>query len=153
GITSSRDQGCTWVQSTGEIQLRSTSYVVADPVERSRAWATTDQGIAATTPWNALFRTDDDGVTWTPPSADIQVDEYLRGVAISNDGKRIYVTGTPHGDMGGGPTVLHVSRDGGASWTTSPIPWQQCDTSMPPMMCFTPDRLVPVAVDPNDADT
>src|SRR5262245_52971036 len=50
GITSSTDRGCTWVQSTGEIQLRSTSLVVADPVEPSRAWATTDQGTSMATP-------------------------------------------------------------------------------------------------------
>ena len=45
GMTSSRDSGCTWVPSTGEIALRPTSWVVADPAVPGRAFATTDAGV------------------------------------------------------------------------------------------------------------
>jgi hypothetical protein len=148
GIRSSRDGGCTWVSSSGEIQQRATSQVVADPVVAARAWATTESGPGALAPWNALFRTDDAGLTWT---AVTQADEYFRGVAISPDGQRVYATGLPRAGTDP-PTVLHVSRDGGHSFTTVAIPFQQCDAASPPL-CFHPLRLEPIAIDPGDLDT
>jgi len=148
GIRSSRDGGCTWVSSTGEIQQRATSQVVADPVVAARAWATSEGVAGKLGPWNALFRTDDAGLTWT---AVTQADEYFRGVALSPDGQRIYATGTPR--TGADPaTVLHVSRDGGQSFTTVAVAYQQCDSGAPPL-CFHPQRLEPIAVDPGDLET
>src|SRR5262249_6844181 len=44
GLTTSRDGGCSWSAAIGEIATRSTSRVVADPVEPARAWATTNAG-------------------------------------------------------------------------------------------------------------
>ena len=85
--TSSRDGGCTWVAATGELAGRFTSGLAADPVDGKRAWVATNDG-ASTKPWNGVFTTTDDGLTWTPT---LQVDEYLDGVAVSPDGTTLYV--------------------------------------------------------------
>ena len=154
GVTSSRDGGCTWVASTGEIAKRSTSAVLGDPADPKRAWATTDAGSDA--PWNALFSTTDGGLTWTPV---LMADEYLRGVAISPDGMRVYTTGSARAQTmssdgdggaisdGGAPdaaVLLHVSPDGGKSWSALPIRYT--------LENFAPTRIVPIAVDPTDSN-
>ncbi len=113
GVTSSRDGGCTWVAATGEIASRTTVGLVADPANEKRAWAVTSEGKHV--PWNALFRTDDDGVTWTPA---MQADEYLTGPALSPDGRTIYVVGVART---GSALTLHVSQNGGMSFTDSPL--------------------------------
>lgn len=146
GITSSRDAGCTWLAATGDIALRATTTVVGDPVAPARAWATTDSPTSVA-PWNALFRTDDGGRSW---QAALQLDEYLRGVALSPDGQRIYVTGVPR-ESPSGPTTLHLSRDGGASFQAVVLAWQQCEGTPP--TCFNPPGIEPLAVDPGDVDT
>lgn len=119
GITSSRDGGCTWIASTGEIAKRATSGVVADPADGKRAWATTNQANnqANDVPWNALFVTSDDGQSWTPT---LMADEYLREPAISRDGQTIYVIGVGR-PMGSQTLTLHASRDGGKSFTSAPL--------------------------------
>ena len=136
GITSSRDGGCTWVAATGEIATRSTAGLVADPSDGKRAWAATDQGASA--PWNALFTTADDGLTWTPV---MQADEYLKGPAISADGQTIYLTGLSR-PAGARVVTLHVSRDGGKSFTDTPI---QFSVDGAPQT-----TIEPLAVDPRD---
>src|SRR5262249_45990177 len=93
GIDSSRDGGCTWGAATGEIATLPTSTVVADPVDGKRAWATTEGSIPSdggVLPHGALFTTPDDGVTWTKV---LEADEYFNGVALSTDGKTLYVVG------------------------------------------------------------
>jgi hypothetical protein len=153
GITSSRDGGCTWISSTGELAKRSTSGVAIDPADPARAMATTDDGDA---PWNALFVTGDRGLSWQPT---VQVDEALRGLAVSPDGRDVYVTGWPRSpgaaipDAGGADAgdpdagiapvlrpVLHVSHDGGAHFQDFPVEWR--------LDGLLPIRLVPLAVDP-----
>jgi hypothetical protein len=134
GITSSSDGGCTWVSATGEIAARSTSSVVADPADGKRAWATSDSGTMQ--PWNALFTTVDDGLTWTPV---LKVDEILRGVALSSDGKTLYVVGVPRAN-GPQTPILHVSTDGGMSFTDHPIQYT--------LKGIATTQIVPIAVDP-----
>ncbi len=141
GVTSSRDGGCTWVGATGELAKRFASAVVADPVDGKRAWATTGEGSAV--PWNALFTTTDDGVTWTPV---LQEDEYLRGVALSSDGQTLYVTGAARA-MGPVTVNLHVSTDGGKNFTDSPLDYQ-FDVGDGGLL--TPSQVEPIAVDPAD---
>src|SRR5579883_1037531 len=139
GLTSSRDGGCTWIESTGDIASRSTSAVVADPVDGKRAWATTNEGASA--PWNALFTTPDDGLTWTPV---LMGDEFFRSPVLSSDGKTIYVAGTSR--AAGAPSVtLHVSKDGGATFASVPIAFSLNGAAQ--------SDLEPLAVDPSDPGT
>jgi len=144
GVTTSTDGGCTWRSAGGEIAARTTSAVVADPVDGKRAWATTAEGSDA--PWNGLFVTADDGATWT---AALQADEYLRGVALSSDGQVVYATGASRAQ--GVPTLtLHLSKDGGKTFASSPLAWQ---FAVPDGGAFTPSQIAPIAVDPQTPST
>ena len=81
-------------------------------------------------------------MTWTPT---LMADEYLRGVAISPDGQRIYVTGAPRAVGAMNQPALHVSKDGGKGWSSVHFNYQ--------LAGFTPSHIVALAVDPNDVDT
>jgi MYXO-CTERM domain-containing protein len=118
GVTSSRDGGCTWVAATSaDLATRRPSTVVADPVDPKGAWTSTYGSLDK--PWEALFHTTDDGLTWTPV---LMADEDLRGVALSADGATIYVIGFSRRTDGGAPMpTLHVSRDRGATFTATPL--------------------------------
>ena len=144
GVTSSRDGGCTWITATGDISTRHVTSFFADPVEPQRVWAATGEG--GDVPWNALYTTTDDGLSWMPV---IEKDEYLYGVVVSGDGMTIYLTGTPRPNADAGvtgipPTVLHVSRDRGMTFTDHaidfPLDGQQA-------------VVAPLAIDPADAGT
>lgn len=134
GVVSSRDGGCTWTPADGEIALRPTSVVVADPAAAREAWAVSYSSEA---PWNAVFRTADDGVTWT---ALFQADVNFNGLAISADGTTLYATGQER--AGGQRLVVYVSQDRGQSF-------------QPVYPSYTLDGQVPrelrvLAVDPAD---
>jgi hypothetical protein len=109
GVLSSRDGGCTWVPAVGEIAVRPSAQVVADPVSATTAWAVTYDSQSA---YNALYRTDDDGKTWVPT---LQEDAYLNSVAISADGQTIYVGGV---ERQGGAPVLYLSRSRGQTFSS-----------------------------------
>jgi hypothetical protein len=149
GVQSSRDGGCTWVAATGELADSETSTVVADPVDPKRAWATAfgsvlnDAGMS--TPQGALFTTPDDGVTWTKVLA---ADEYFNGVALSSDGKHLYVVGWTYTTMAN--LFVHVSHDGGMTWNESPVTYAFTYTTDGGTMTMNPSQVEPSAVDPAD---
>jgi hypothetical protein len=137
GVTVSRDGGCTWVSSTGELAARATPQVVADPVEPQRAWAVTSAG--SPTPWNALFSTVDSGATWTPVW---MTDERLQGVQLSPDGQTIYVSALAAAPDGGlSQPRLHVSRDRGTTFSAGAVDL---------LLAGVAPTLVPLGVDPAD---
>jgi hypothetical protein len=135
GVISSRDQGCTWTPATGEIATRPTAAVAADPVLPGTAWAVTYSSQA---PWNAVWKTSDDGATWTDA---VQADVYFNSLALSADGQTIYAGGVERG--AGGRPVIYLSQNGGGTWT-SVAPTYTLDGA-------TPTLLRVLAVDPTDA--
>jgi hypothetical protein len=121
------------VPSSGELALRPTAQVVADPIDPHAAWAVT---YASQSDDNALYRTGDDGLTWSPI---FRTDAYLNSVAVSGDGQTLYVGGVER--VGAAP-VLYLSHDRGQSFSRI-TPAYRLD-GMPPV------TLRVLSVDPAD---
>jgi hypothetical protein len=117
GITISRDNGCTWADATSGVNMLELVDLKADPV-RARAWA-----LAANSnddPDNGIWTSDDTGLTWQRP---YPMPDYLpTGLAISDDGMTIIVGSVTNGSPR--TAVLHVSTDGGMSFTPQPLTYQ-----------------------------
>ena len=102
GVSYSRDYGATWALSNSLDSM----FQWLDP----NATTSTGLGLAIDTSQAQLWRTANSGSSWsrvtTVPNV---VGEKFWGVTSSNDGKRIYLSGSVN---------LYRSLDSGATWTT-----------------------------------
>lgn len=130
GLSLSRDEGCTWQAAPGEISERDVAALLPDPATPARVWVTTvdPQSAQAT-----LWRSDDAARSWVR-GPDLP-GQGQRGIAVSPDGKRVYLTGLSAGTPPA--PVLHMSKDGGARFSTQVV------TPSPPAL-----PSVPAGVDP-----
>ena len=108
GVRRSPDDGCSWERPTNALSGLPTAMVTADPVLPSTVWALT---YSATAPSNGLWRSDDDGKTF---AVAFSADEYFDSMAISSDGKTLWLGATMRT---GNAAVIHVSHDGGVSFS------------------------------------
>jgi hypothetical protein len=100
----STDNGATW---TGRGELESSGYATeVYPVSATTAWRVGDRA--------SLYRTAD-GVHWTAVATS-SVDAFA-GVAAMDESAAAYLDPDAHG-----VTRLHVTFDGGATWTAVPMP-------------------------------
>ncbi len=92
-------------------------------------------------PGNALYRSTDAGATWTAISGHgLPTETWGRtGIAVSSDGRRVYVTIDAKGQAG-----LYRSDDGGDSWTLA---------SSDPRLTSRAWYFNSIAIDPENPDT
>jgi hypothetical protein len=109
GVRRSADGGCSWEKPSGA-PAGPTAMVVADPIAPMTLWTAT---YSPTLPSNSLYRSDDDGVTWTPVFSG---DENFDSIAVSSDGQNIWL-GTTSRQPPNAP-IVHISHDRGVSFST-----------------------------------
>lgn len=118
GVSYSRDAGATWALSNSLDSI----FQWLDP----NATATTGLGLAVDADTQTqLWRTANSGSTWTKVTTVPGVSgEKFWGVTSSNDGKRIYLSGSRN---------LYRSIDSGLSWTTVDVGGQSANNSNGPI--------------------
>lgn len=127
GLDVSRDAGCTWGEVTGEIATRRLTDVATDPADGAVAYAASaDSGEpladgGAGPADNAVWVTRDAGASFTRLAGLAQdAARFFHSVRVApSDARTIYVASTqPAPDY---QPALHVSTDGGETFTRHPI--------------------------------
>lgn len=127
GFYLSRDAGATWtvlpvpgLQAYSSVNMGPTrvTQILFDPLVADRLWATVEIG--------GIFRSDDNGVTWTS-CVDGLVSTDVHGIAVMRDdaGGHLALATTNRG--------LHRSEDHGRTWTFQSLdaPWQYTRAVVP----------------------
>ena len=123
GLSVSRDFGCEWT-TPPEIQGKNVKDVSVQADDPSKAVLVTSNGSANLIFTNQVYKTVDDGVTWTKLGPDLPTDlvTHTLDVAPSNP-SRVYVTASLYSPDGGADTgrLLQLSAAGDA-WEAVTIP-------------------------------
>jgi photosystem II stability/assembly factor-like uncharacterized protein len=104
-IFTSSDSGATWTRHNGVAGNRTVSRIVVDPLNASKAWASTLGG--------GVFITTDGGTTWTASNSGL-TDLNVWALAGTPSNASVLYAGT----LASG---LFKSTDGGASWSPASI--------------------------------
>ena len=144
GLRVSRDNGCSWKTATAEAPVTDPGRIAdiwIDAIDISPngdVWVATAESAKA----NDVFRSSDNGVTFTPAGLQSPVIWWKSIRVAKSDPQRIYVTGY----QVAAPAQAHVRRstNAGQSWTPVPIP-SNVQYGATPVVYIT-------AVDPANAD-
>ena len=144
GLRVSRDGGCTWATATAE-------RAENDPGRIANMWIDTIDiasngdvwvGTASTSKPNDVYRSTDNGMTFSPAGLSTQTGWWKSVRVAKSDPRRIYATGYQVAPETG--AFLRRSTNGGASWSELTIPANV-------QLGVTPLFLV-AAVDPTNPD-
>lgn len=134
--------GCGWSYPAPALEDRVVFDIVPHPTEVGSYFALTSDG--GNVP-NLLFRSDDNGQSWTPTSDPIEALLFERVRVAPSNPDRIYLSGAfartfeePRRPF------VYRSSDGGSTWAMLPFSFVSVETEK---------NLRLLAVDPNDPDT
>jgi hypothetical protein len=145
GLEVSRDNGCNWTCAAGSLANESIVDIAVRPDAPDTVVALTNTPLPADAgggTYSQVFRSTDDGATWTPIGAPLDPSVIATTIDVApSDPHRLYVSAT----RGFGPTrtaSLFASTDDGATWTEWPAPFEP----------GTETSIYIGGVDPSDAD-
>ncbi len=145
GLEVSRDNGCNWTCTAGSLANESIVDIAVRPDAPDTVVALTNTPLptdAGGGTHSQVFRSTDDGASWTPIGAPLDPSVIATTLDVApSDPHRLYVSAT----RGFGPTrtaSLLASTDDGATWTEWPAPFDP----------GTETSIYIGGVDPSDAD-
>ncbi len=113
GLAHGTDGGCTWGFPSSDLDGVVVADLKANPSDAASAFAVTSSGTTS----NRVYRTDDDGQTWTPTSDPIDPILFETMAVAPSDASRIYLTGAyPSDATHPRRPFVYRSEDGGATW-------------------------------------
>ena len=136
GLVRSPD-GCLWDRPEPALTGRVVYDVVRHPTQPQTFFALTSDGGQA----NALFRSDDDGIHWSPTSEPIAPILFERVRIAPSDPRIIYLSGAyPRTASSPRRPFVHRSRDGGSTWEALPFDFRSEDERNLRLLAVDPAR-------------